>query len=171
MWFWGISSIPMWAIPHIVYVCTQTEHKAEVLSAEFLSQYDFPTYSPYGLRTKASGSHFPPPTLTEVMENSKNGSTCIWARKKGWLPSIRQKHEDISTQHNVEETKQRKKTAESSVQFAFQAKEQGPKISKEGTGQTGAQRVGGWKQGLVQDCSVWSPLAWWLPILNAHQQI
>lgn len=30
-------------IPHIVYVCTQTEHKAEVLSAEFLSQYDFHT--------------------------------------------------------------------------------------------------------------------------------
>ena len=35
------------------------------------------------------------------------------------------------------------------MQYAFQAKEQGPKISTEGTGQTGAQRVGGWKQGLL----------------------
>lgn len=56
----------------------------------------FPLNSPYGLKTKASGSHFPPPTLTELTENSKNGPVCIWVGKKGWLPSIRQKHEDIS---------------------------------------------------------------------------
>ena len=37
------------------------------------------------------------PQPWELTESSKNGSICIWVGKKGWLPSIRQKHEDIST--------------------------------------------------------------------------